>query len=227
MFSQVRICTCPLRDMQQEESRNSRKDAQAANISHNLASGVRNTGMKHSTSVSIPQYSVPQTISRPYNDPDNIFFVPVRGIVNFHKVNKFAEFLDLTDGHDGDCYSDQIKKVKAERNQLVQTSNPSINTQSHSSPSTEIHSPSPPKRLCVVKGNNITPSTELRPPVQPRANYIVPIMPKPEQRSVKGLLMRNLGPGPVRRPLQGANTTMIPPRATIILPPRPPLGEKH
>ena len=227
MFSQVRICTCPLRDMQQEESRNSRKDAQAANISHNLASGVRNTGMKHSTSVSIPQYSVPQTISRPYNDPDNIFFVPVRGIVNFHKVNKFAEFLDLTDGHDGDCYSDQIKKVKAERNQLVQTSNPSINTQSHSSPSTEIHFPSPPKRLCVVKGNNITPSTELRPPVQPRANYIVPIMPKPEQRSVKSLLMRNLGPGPVRRPLQGANTTMIPPRATIILPPRPPLGEKH
>ena len=224
LFSQVRICTCPLRDMQQEETRNSKKDALAANISHNLASGVKNNGVKPRTSVSNPQHSAPQTISRPYNDSDNVFFVPVRGFANFQKVNKFAEFLDLTDGHDGDCYNDQVQKLRAERNKLVQTSNPSVQTQSQSSSSTEIHSPSPPKRLCIVTGNNITPSTVLRPPMQPR--YIVPIMPKPEQRTVKGLLMGNLRAGQVRRPLPGANTTMLP-RTTIILPPRPPLGEKH
>ena len=226
LFSQVRICTCPLRDMQQEETRNSKKDALAANISHNLACGVKNNGVKPRTSVSHPQHSAPQTISRPYNDSDNVFFVPVRGFANFQKVNKFAEFLDLTDGHDGDCYTDQVQKLRAERNQLVQTSNPSIQTQSLSSSSTEIHAPSPPKRLCIVTGNNVTPSPGVRPPMQPRANYIVPIMPKPEQRTVKGLLMGNLRAGPVRRPLPGANTTMLP-RATIILPPRPPLGELH
>lgn len=222
--------------MQQEETRNSKNIALAANISNNLASGVKSHVTKPRIAAINAQPAVPQAISQPYNDSDNIFFVPVRGLANFQKVNKFAEFLDLTDGVDGECYSDQVQKLRTERNQLVQTSNPSINIQSLSSASTEILAPSPAKRLCVVPGNkvasNLTTPSELRPPMQPRANYTVPIMPKPEQRSVKGLLISNPRSGQVRRalppgPRPGANMTLLPPRTTIILPPRPPLGKKY
>ena len=235
-LSQVRICTCPLRDMQQEETRNSKNNALAVNISHNIASGVKTNVTKPRIAATNTQPSVPQSISQPYNDSDNIFFVPVRGLANFQKVNKFAEFLDLTDGHHGECFSDQVQKLRSERNQLVQTSNPSINIQSLSSASTEILAPSPAKRLCVATGNkvasNFTTRTDLLPPMQPRANYNVPIMPKPQQRSVKGLLISNLGPGQVRRTLPpgarpGPNTTLLPAGPTVILPPRPPLGKKH
>ena len=235
-LAQVRICTCPLRDMQQEETRNSKNNALAVNISHNIATAVKTNVTKPRITATNTQPSVPQSISQPYNDSDNIFFVPVKGLANFQKVNKFAEFLDLTDGHAGECFSDQVQTLRTERNQLVQTSNPSINIQSLSSASTEILAPSPAKRLCVVTGNkvasNFTTHTELRPPMQPRANYTVPIMPKPEQRSVKGLLISNLGSGQVRRTLPpgarpGPNTTLLPAGPTIILPPRPPLGKKH
>ena len=66
--------------MQQEETRNSKNNALAASISHNLASAVKNNVMmnKPRVAVTIPQVS--QARCRSYNDPDNIFFVPVRGL---------------------------------------------------------------------------------------------------------------------------------------------------
>ena len=198
--------------MQQEETRNSKNNALAANISHNLASAVKNNVMMNKPRVAVTVPQVSQARCRPYNDPDNIFFVPVRGLASFQQVNKFAEFLDLTEAHDGECYTDSVQTLRTERNKLVQSSNPSLNIQSLSS--SEILAPSPAKRVCVAPSSRVASNNiSIRPPVQPR--YIVPIMPKPEQRSGKGLLMSgSVGVRPLRAP-----------RATIILPPRAPLGK--
>ena len=43
----------------------------------------------------------------------------MRGLENFHKVNSYAEYLDMTDSAGEDTIGDPNVRMKAERNTLV------------------------------------------------------------------------------------------------------------
>ena len=128
----------------------------------------------------------------------------MRGLENFHKVNSYAEYLDMTDGAGEDTVDVPNVRMKAERNALVMSSNPRLRPPPPES--------SPAKKMCFVSNSN----TQILAPVPSR--YIhVPIMPKPVAAEQRSLLKTVSNPGLLQsRP---RNIT------TIVLPPRPPSGK--
>ena len=175
---ELRICTCPLRDMQQDEQKKIKGDC---------------TPVKNSSLSSVPQSDSSSVRSAGGGggggyDTEDLFFVPVRGFHNFQLVNKVAESLELSHG---DLLSETAEKIKAERNKILRSKNPSLS-------------------LSVAGAE-----TEQGPPVKmrrleaPERRYLLPIMPK-------------------ARELKAGQSLLLPPRSntnTIVLPPRPPLGE--
>ena len=81
---EVRICTCPYRDLQQEEEKAIQAQIKVASINTNI-------NIKRA-----PPLVVANKTRSKYHENDDVYFVPVRGLANFQQVNKYAEFLGNT-----------------------------------------------------------------------------------------------------------------------------------
>ena len=209
---EVRICTCPSRDMINEEEKHQKCNIKINTITSNIInSNAKVVKSKPSNIVaaineapvdtSTTTASIAST-NRLYNK-DQVYYVPVRGLENFHKVNSYAEYLDMTDGAGDDTTGDDNVRMKAERNALLMTSNPRLRP-----PPSDV---SPAKKMCLVSNSN----TQILAPAPSR--YIVPIMPKPVTAAQRSLLKTISNPGTLQP--RTRNIT------TIVLPPRPPSGK--
>eukprot|EP00090_Calanus_glacialis_P020812 TRINITY_DN32128_c0_g1_i1.p1 TRINITY_DN32128_c0_g1~~TRINITY_DN32128_c0_g1_i1.p1 ORF type:complete len:577 (-),score=136.50 TRINITY_DN32128_c0_g1_i1:96-1784(-) len=127
---EVRICSCPLRDMKQEEQKYSKHNPTAkVSPKRSAPIQIRNTqSLPSAQGVSLhlpvlPQARTPDTQST-YGKDDDIFWVPVRGIENYGEVNKFAEYLDLTRG--GSCLPEGAMDLRKQRDQFLAAANPKL-----------------------------------------------------------------------------------------------------
>ena len=135
---------------------------------------------------------------------DHIYYVPVRGLENFHKVNSYAEFLDLK----------TIATINAEekviRDGLVSGSNPSLSSLDSDS------SPAKKPRVATVDKRNIRivhqPLTTLSSTAISETRIFAPTAPG-QTRVVPVKVV------PIRPKSSQANNV-----TTIVLPPRPPQG---
>ena len=157
---ELRICTCPLRDMQQDEQKKTKGDCTPVKSSGSLA--LSSAPQSDSTSV--------RSGGGGGWDSDDLYFVPVRGFHNFQLVNRVAESLELSHG---DLLSDTAERLKTERNKILRAKNPTLSL-SVAAAETE---PSPPVKMRRLEAP------------EPRYNYQLPIMPKAkglkmEQRSL-------------------------------------------
>ena len=169
---ELRICTCPLRDMQQDEQKKTKGDC---------------TPVKLVTS--LPSVAHLDSTTAPY-ESDDLYFVPVRGYRNFQLVNKVAESLEL---NQRELLSDAAERVISERNKILKAKNPCLGSSLPTDPEPS-HSPQVKKRRLEVTAA----------PQQTR--YLVPIMPKAKTVPTTLFLSRS---------------------NTIVLPPRPPLGQSE
>ena len=167
---ELRICTCPLRDMQQDEQKKTKGDCTPVKLVTSLPS------VAHLDSTTAPCES------------DDLYFVPVRGYRNFQLVNKVAESLEL---NQRELLSDAAERVISERNKILKAKNPCLGSSLPTDPEPS-HSPLVKKRRLEVTAA----------PQQTR--YLVPIMPKAKTVPTTLFLSRS---------------------NTIVLPPRPPLGQ--
>lgn len=95
---EVRICSCPIRDMKLEEQKMS-SPLQVKN-KRSLISTIE-----------------PDSQDTSYGAGEEIFWVPVRGIKNYQEVNNFAEYLDIK--NESKVLTERALKLKEQRNQLI------------------------------------------------------------------------------------------------------------
>ena len=127
---EVRICSCPLRDMKQEEQKFSKS------IPTTQQSTNRPTPVQIRSKDSFPhvqrtsgQLSLPPEDKEPASQPqqsrydadDDIFWVPVRGNKNYQAVNQYAEYLDLTSS--SACLPVSTTNLRKQRDQLMAAAN--------------------------------------------------------------------------------------------------------
>ena len=143
---ELRICTCPLRDMQQDEQKKTRGDC---------------TPVKAVPSIpSLPSVTRVDSTSLSYNE--DLYYVPVRGYRNFEIVNKIAESLDLSQR---DLLSEEAERVRAERTRIVRARNPSLTLYA---PTEAEQSPVKKRRLEVIA----SPQTRYLVPIMPKAKLV-------------------------------------------------------
>ena len=231
---EVRICTCPFRDQQQEETRAQRCSIQASLVQSKILN-------KH-------------TPKKPADDDDNtsdtkndgqLYYVPVRGLENFHKVNKFAEYLDLTDG--GELMTEEAVLRRKTRTSLVLESNPGLSEQmlsessgakkrklmqiqSQCEPSTTILKQSVPYRILrQAPLSQQTGTTRIIRPSSASSLHIPVQVLRPT--SPRSSLKSNLSTPATkilalpRLPVSKYNVSGPNSSTTMVLPPRPPLGK--
>eukprot|EP00092_Neocalanus_flemingeri_P014889 GFUD01016080.1.p1 GENE.GFUD01016080.1~~GFUD01016080.1.p1 ORF type:complete len:567 (-),score=125.10 GFUD01016080.1:61-1761(-) len=131
---EVRICSCPLRDMKQEEQKFSKLTASAKMSCKDPAPAqIRSMDTLPHVQRTSPQFPIlpkeKETESghghpASYGKDEDIFWVPVRGIKNYQEVNRFAEYLDLTSG--GNCLTDAAVNIRKQRDQLMAAANPNL-----------------------------------------------------------------------------------------------------
>ena len=191
---ELRICTCPLRDMQQDEQKKTKGDCTPVKSSQTLS--LSSVAQSESVSSSVRSGGGGGGVGS--NDSDDLYYVPVRGFHNFQLVNRVAESLELSHP---DLLSESAQKLKTERNKILRAKNPSLSLSVASPPDPEQGPPLKVRRL------EVTTSASAPAPAS-KTRYLLPIMPK-----VKGL-----------------QTSLLLPRSntnTIVLPPRPPLGDTN
>jgi len=129
---EVRICSCPIRDMKQEEQKFSKHNETTKQSPKRLAP----VQMRIIESLPYVQKVSPVSTNMPvlakakepdqqptnYAKDDDIFWVPVRGVKNYQEVNRFAEYLDLTNGNN--YLTDSALSLKKQRNKLIVAANP-------------------------------------------------------------------------------------------------------
>jgi len=137
---EVRICTCPLRDLQQEERKhhkevndNLKLELEAANIESKIQQRLQQK-LQQEPKMAQKFHSIEKRIKVVENKsespelkesrPDQVYYVPVRGLVNFHQVNKYAEFLDLSG--EANNFTEKTAAIKRERDELIKTCNPRV-----------------------------------------------------------------------------------------------------
>merc|ERR1712098_99199 len=148
------------------------------------------------------------------NKQDRIYYVPVRGLINFHQVNKYAEFLDLSSG--GNNFSEKTAALKRERDELVKSSNPSVPIRLMPAPATV--SGQPPIKIARTSTTvNEDPLSAPRGPTTGSKSQIFKpstlLWQKPGSHGGNNVKTVRLAPA------QPSNMQ------TIVLPPRTPLGQ--
>jgi len=129
---ELRICTCPLRDMQQDEQKKTKGDC---------------TPVKSSATLSLPSLAQSDSVSssvRPGGDTEDLYFVPVRGLHNFQLVNRVAESLEL---NQPDLLSETTERLKTERNKILRAKNPSLSLSVPAPPEPEHGPPAKVRKL--------------------------------------------------------------------------------
>ena len=155
---ELRICTCPLRDMQQDEQKKTKGDCTPVKISSSLS--LPAISLAQSDSVSVSSTTVRS------GEADDLYFVPVRGFHNFQLVNRVAESLELSQA---DLLSETAERFKTERNKILRAKNPLL---SQSEP--EQGPPGKMRKLEVTSSVSAQQTRYLLPiPIMPKAKTVL------------------------------------------------------
>ena len=128
---EVRICSCPLRDLRQEEAKLERvKSASNLVVVTSLLTGKKGSapGLAQAIAPATPEKteaSRSKGSEGSYREGDEeVYWVPVRGRENYQAVERFAEYLDLV----AEGLGEAGEELRRRRSLLAKSHNPHLQT---------------------------------------------------------------------------------------------------